>query len=275
MELLSSNILNSIFVIMSIGILWGGIQWAFIKRITNPRKKGRYKVILRNVVLIALIFLVVRVWVEGFNQLITLFGFMSAALTLTLKDNLLNLTGGFIIMWRGSFAEGDYVSIKDHKGIVRNFGLFYFVLEEVKSGSVAGKTYKKVKIPNSYVSSYPFSVLEINRFIQFNRHYTFSFASRVSKLSDFKDQLQEKLQTMIHAQEMAFKGAEKREYQKRLKAHTYFKPTCLLEIDQEKPKGITLTISGHCTLHNEAQLNQFIDTHVIEFSRDSEVQLAT
>jgi small-conductance mechanosensitive channel len=70
--------------------------------------------------------LLARIWVQGFGQLIAVLGLVSAALVVINKDNIINLVGFLIIMWRGLFSENDLIQVQSFRGVVQNVGVLYF-----------------------------------------------------------------------------------------------------------------------------------------------------
>ncbi|MBM3464439.1 MAG: mechanosensitive ion channel family protein, partial [Armatimonadetes bacterium] len=88
-----------------------------------------------------------RIWLAGFQTLLTMLGLVSAALTIVLKDVLINLAGWVFIMLRKPFRVGSRVQIDRFSGDVVDIGLFQFALMEIKEQS----TGRILHIPNGLV----------------------------------------------------------------------------------------------------------------------------
>ncbi|MBU2512348.1 mechanosensitive ion channel family protein [bacterium] len=107
------------------------------------------------IILIAAI-LIIWLWLENLQPILTFFGIIAAALTITLKEVLLNLAGVLFILWRNIFAVGDRIEVDTHKGDVVGIGLFYFTMLEIGNWVDAEQsTGRIIKVPNSRVLTQP------------------------------------------------------------------------------------------------------------------------
>jgi hypothetical protein len=111
----------------------------------------KYKRRLSYIFSFILVFLIAKIWVEGFIHLFALLGFVSAALVITQKEGLMNLTGGILISWRDLFAEHDLIQVQTYQGYVKSIGLFYVTLQEVSVENKYIPSGKTIKLPNSLV----------------------------------------------------------------------------------------------------------------------------
>ena len=153
---LFSKCLHSLLIIL---LLWGG-HW-LINRFVRKRSPDlnthySWKTGTRYTFWLLGIILVGRLWVEGVHTLFTILGLIGAALTITQKEALMNLTGWGVILWRNLFVIGDHIQIGINQGDVVGMGPFYFTLMEI--GNWVGgdqSTGRIVKVPNCLVWTIP------------------------------------------------------------------------------------------------------------------------
>lgn len=98
------------------------------------------------------VFLIGRMWFEGFQSISTYLGFLSAGLAIALQDPLANLAGWIFIMWRRPFAVGDRVQIAETRGDVIDQRIFMFTVMEIGNWVDAEQsTGRVIHIPNGKV----------------------------------------------------------------------------------------------------------------------------
>ena len=96
--------------------------------------------------------LLVRIWFEWFQSVLTLLSVIAAALTIVSKEILNNLFSYTIIMWRGLFRIGDRVQIGTTIGDVVQLGPMYISLVETGGGELGDMASGRfVKVPNKEV----------------------------------------------------------------------------------------------------------------------------
>lgn len=149
------NITDSFYALILITII--GLTTHIITRKYNNSERKRKQ--LRNRILyvcfLIYLFLLARIWVEGFTQILAVLGFVSAALVITNKESIMNLVGWLIINWRELFTEGDLVQLDKNKGYIKSIGLLYITMEETIEQSGYLKTGRILKIPNNHVILHP------------------------------------------------------------------------------------------------------------------------
>jgi len=101
---------------------------------------------------IALVF-VIRIWFQGFQQLSTVVGLISAGIAIALKDPLVNLAGWAFIVWRRPFEVGDRIEVgRGVAGDVIDLRIFAFTLMEIGNWVHADQSTGRVMhIPNGRV----------------------------------------------------------------------------------------------------------------------------
>ena len=94
-----------------------------------------------------------RIWFpQGFPDLTTFFGLVSAGIAISLKDIFLNMAGWIFIIWRRPFAVGDRIQIGDHAGDVIDVRVFHFTLNEIGNWVDADQsTGRIIHVPNGKV----------------------------------------------------------------------------------------------------------------------------
>lgn len=262
------NLLETGIAIVLVVILDLIIERIIAKRSSSQKKSKKTRLIVRNVLIICLAIFLAKIWIQGFGHFLAFIGFVSAALTIAQKENILNLTGGFIIMWRDAFSEGDYVSIKEYEGIVTNLGIFYFTLEEANWCDLSNRSGKIVKVPNSFISLYPFSIYSFENFILYSQKYVFKFDSDQEKLLSLISNLNQKVNDYVYKLSVDFKGDVLREYKRLISRGKFSEMEVKLKLQQKKPAGYVVNISGHLPCKYINDVNTLIETEVTEYIKN-------
>jgi small-conductance mechanosensitive channel len=98
------------------------------------------------------ILLVGRVWFNGFQDIATFLGLLSAGLAIALGDLVTNVVAWVFILWRRPFEVGDRIQIGAHAGDVIDQRIFQFTLMEIGNWVEADQsTGRIVHIPNGKV----------------------------------------------------------------------------------------------------------------------------
>ncbi len=271
--LLDSNIISTLIVIVAVVVTDIVIELLFLKKVSNRRRKKRLKVITRNILIGFLMLCLIKIWVEGFIHILALVGFVSAALTITQKENILNLTGGLIIMWRNAFSEGDYISILGNSGIINNIGIFYFTIDEVIPYTLNEQTGKQIKIPNSLISLHPFKIHQFDHFLVIDKSYYYSFKSEVTKLNNFCVDLEALLNQKIKQLSESLTTEEKKEYIKLNNKKTLIQITVHLSLVQNDHNGYKMRVWGHCPASQVLTFYHFIEEQIMLQTKDKKINL--
>ena len=132
---------------------------AIIKKqlIKLKNNKTKYKLlqfikIIINIIEFLIIYLL---WENNIKNIITLISFISAAITLSLKDIIFNLFAGIYIKINKPFILEDRIEINNYKGDVINIGTFSFELLEINEEYGNQSTGIILDIPNSNIFSHP------------------------------------------------------------------------------------------------------------------------
>lgn len=123
-----------------------------LRRATDNEAAYRWNRTSKYINFAIIFFLIGRVWIEGFQSLITYLGLLSAGLAIALQDVLKNFAGWLFILWRKPFDLGDRVQIGKDTGDVIDMRLFQFTLLEVGNWVDADQsTGRLIHIPNGRV----------------------------------------------------------------------------------------------------------------------------
>lgn len=132
---------------------------------------------LRYVVYFMSVFLIGRIWLEGFQSLATFLGLLSAGLAIALKDVVADFAAWLFLLWRKPFHIGDRIEIGNHRGDVIDKRVFKFTIIEVGNWVAADQsTGRVIHIPNhrvfldsiaNYTSGFSFIWDEVNVHLTF------------------------------------------------------------------------------------------------------------
>ena len=147
------NILDTGIVFLVVMLAYGIANIVIGVKTEGQRQRRCFRVRAFYLASIVFIFLLARIWVEGFTHLVAVLGLVSAALVITNKETIMNVVGWLVITWRDLFAEDDLIQIQQYKGYVKSIGLLYFTLSEVSSVNCRNITGKIVRIPNGLTSN--------------------------------------------------------------------------------------------------------------------------
>lgn len=127
-----------------------------IKYIKNPRKK--YNVNRRFQITLAIIYsiMIMWIWEEYIRQFITLISFITAGITIALKDVIANFFGGIYIKIAKPFELEDRIEIKNVKGDIVNINMMNFeVLEIGERVNSEQSTGRIIHMPNQIIFTEP------------------------------------------------------------------------------------------------------------------------
>lgn len=149
---LSENLIQSLIIIAG---LWTA-RYLFLRivfrQVTTPAAHYAYRRYSTQVLFVIGLFLVGRVWIEGFQSLATFLGLLSVGLALALRDLLNNLAGWVFLMIRKPFTLGDRIEVMGVKGDVIDKRMFSFTIVEVGNRVRAEQsTGRVIHIPNGKI----------------------------------------------------------------------------------------------------------------------------
>ncbi len=120
-------------------------------KINNNRLQYKTLNFIKLIISIIQILIIYLIWENNIKNAMTLISFVSAAITLSLKDYILNLFAGFYIKLYKPFKLEDRIEIKGQKGDVINLGSLFFELLEISDNYGHQSTGVVSIIPNSII----------------------------------------------------------------------------------------------------------------------------
>ncbi len=145
-------------LLASVGVLafvWLGkmLGESIVHRQVEDLKTGyKFKKTISYTLYTLAIFIIGRIWFDGFGDLATFLGLLSAGIAIALKDPLVNLAGWLYILWIRPFEVGDRIEIGGKMGDVIDQRLFTFATMELGNWVHAEQsTGRIVFIPNGAV----------------------------------------------------------------------------------------------------------------------------
>jgi len=127
----------------------------FLVKIKNNKKQYNILQFIKILVNITEILIIYLLWESNIKNVITLISFISAAITLSLKDLVFNFFSGIYIKLNKSFKVEDRIEINKYKGDVINLGIFNFEILETTEEHGNQSSGIIVEIPNSYIFLHP------------------------------------------------------------------------------------------------------------------------
>jgi small-conductance mechanosensitive channel len=261
---LSEKIINTVILLF----LFGGAYVLFLAIIKYKDIEDKNKYRKRFLYISGFIasYFIGRLWMEGFVPLFAFLGLISAALTITQKESLMNLTGWLIIMWRQLFTEGDRIEIGTATGYVESMGIFYVTLSEYYPQK--GKTSSKriIKIPNGLVIHHPVvNHTKVSNFLE----YRFSLlVTPDSNLKSVRNLLVSVFEEKIYPK--YFKLSEKdklKHFPAMIKV--YFKPKF------DEPSGVEAIANYYCHPKDHIELErEYTELVLLELRNQKEIKLS-
>ncbi|MNL91257.1 Mechanosensitive ion channel [compost metagenome] len=121
----------------------------------SAKDKYKYSQYLNLLHIIAITVGLIIIWNSILPNILSFLGLFTAALTVSLKDVIVNIIGGVYILTTSLFSVGDRVILGDIKGDVVAINLSRFTLLEVDNNYNCGQsTGKLVDVPNSLIFSH-------------------------------------------------------------------------------------------------------------------------
>ena len=120
-------------------------------KISNNKLQYKLLQFIQLVINICEVLIIYLLWENSIKNIITLISFISAAITLSLKDLIFNLFAGIYIKINKPFKLEDRIEIDANKGDVINIGTFSFELLEINENFGNQSTGIVLIIPNSTI----------------------------------------------------------------------------------------------------------------------------
>ncbi|HBH62641.1 MAG TPA: mechanosensitive ion channel protein MscS [Nitrospiraceae bacterium] len=152
----SSRILSSVVAVILIGLVRWTIIFSVYQKTEDSRTRYRWRKGSLYILSIILVFIVGRIWYQGFRDVSTYLGLLSAGVAIALKDVLTNFAGWLFIFVRQPFQIGDRIRIGTHMGDVIDLRIFQFTIMEIGEWVHADQhTGRIIHIPNGKIFGEP------------------------------------------------------------------------------------------------------------------------
>ena len=146
------KVLYSLIAIIFIMILRRVTVKLFLRNSEDVRDRYYYTNAIKYTYSAILIIALITIWFSEFRSIATFLGLVGAALTIALKDPIVNLAAWLFILARQPFKIGDRVQIGEHQGDVIDIRLFQFTINEIGNWVDADQsTGRIIHIPNGIV----------------------------------------------------------------------------------------------------------------------------
>jgi small-conductance mechanosensitive channel len=240
------------------------------KRIADIRNRYIWRQTISYIILALGILLVIRLWFEWFQSILTVLSLIAAALTIVAKELILNFLAYGIIIWRGLFTVGDRIQIGDHAGDVTEIGPSYFSLAEIGHWiSTDEPTGRSVKVPNSTILTQPVA--------NYARGMSLIWNEITISLTASSDWRQAKSLLITIGQKRGYTVTEEEQHALRTSTEeimfTRTDPDVHCRIEEEK---LTLTLRYLCKFHQRHTTEQQIwDDILDQFSSKDAITLLT
>jgi small-conductance mechanosensitive channel len=146
------KIISTVIILILAIVLRFFILNILFRKIKDSQHRYKWRKNSSAVLVILVILIIGRIWLTGFESIITFLGLLSAGLAFALKDPIANIAARFFIMWRRPFHVGDRIQIGDLTGDIIDIRLFQFSVLEVGNWVDADQsTGRIVHVPNAQV----------------------------------------------------------------------------------------------------------------------------
>ncbi|MFI4938716.1 MAG: mechanosensitive ion channel family protein [Candidatus Berkiellales bacterium] len=257
-EIISSysiKLINSLMLAIVFLGVYLIVKFIVSRRVKIRKQRSQINIRLKYAFFILFMIFFIKIWVEGFVQILAFIGFLSAAITLTQKDNLMNLVGWLIINWRGLFSEEDYIKISNFSGYVKSIGFLYFTLIEASPDFPESPTGRIIKVPNGMVARNPVINFSHEKFVECTLNYIFKPKGDFAKIEDLFVKLKNEIHRYLTEKNGSVEALE---------------PKYSIKLRQEKPAGYEMIFLFYCKHADKTQLQQRINKLVVDYSLNHE-----
>jgi small-conductance mechanosensitive channel len=262
---LYGNATRTLLTLAALLLTYVVINLIAMRRIESQKQRRRFRIRSFYITAIISLFLLARIWVEGFTHLLYALGLVSAALVISNKESIMNIIGWFIINWRELFIEDDLIQIQNFKGYVKHLGLMYVTLAEASDkgkGSISGRV---IRVPNGWVSNN--ALINFSQTSHLIEQQILLIVNAQSDINLAKQILRDVVSFQLNKHYQ-----NKKEYSMdylRKRNHQYadnlsLEPSVSVETKHEKPSGILITIHYFCFARYEDKLHKRIWGQLLE-----------
>lgn len=146
------KILYTLIAIVVLIIFRYGGRSLIYRNTREPKDRYSYQNTLKYLLNVFFVIAVTIIWINEVRSVATFIGLISAALTIALKDAVVNIAGWVFIVIRKPFSVGDRVAISGHEGDVIDIRLYQFTINEIGNWVDADQsTGRIIHIPNGKI----------------------------------------------------------------------------------------------------------------------------
>lgn len=244
------------------------VKFFLSRKVKTKKLRHQYNIRLKYLFFILFMIFFVRIWVDGFKQILAFIGFLAAAITLTQKDTLMNLVGWLIINWRGLFSEEDFIKISHYTGYVKSIGFLYFSLIEASAEFPEVRTGRVIKVPNGFVTKNAITNYSHQKFVECTINFIFKPKGTFNEIEPLFLVLQKEMLNYLkkHQERLMHKRERKEPLDN-------YMPRYHVKIRQEKPAGYEMIFLFYCRHADKMQVIYTINKLVDEYTASNEALL--
>lgn len=258
------HLFDSIVALIVIAIMGIIILLFASRRAEGNRKKRQLKIRTLYLCVILFLFVMARIWIEGFTHLLAILGLVSAALLIVNKETIMNFVGWMIINWRNLFIEGDLIVIQHYKGYVRYIGFLYITLSEVSEQGVNHVTGRVIRVPNGLLATNALiNLSQTSHLREQQQMIIVTNDSDIISTSKFLRSSAQQIITSCYKDKKEFSIDYLRRRNKHLAEHIDLTPRISIQPIWTKPGGIQFTIYYYCFDCDADKLQQQLLTIIL------------
>jgi small-conductance mechanosensitive channel len=268
---LQTKVLESLVVILALSVLHLVLGRVIVPRVHDIYIRYRIRKTAGYVLVLIGLFVVGRVWIRGFQAMVTYLGILSAGVAIALRDPLVNLAAWIFIVWRRPFEVGDRIQVGSNAGDVIDIRIFQFTLMEIGNWVGADQsTGRIIHMPNGKVFSEPLANYSKGfQYIWNEIAVLVTFESNWRKAKELLARIGSK-----HAEELSTSAEERvrQAARKFMIFYTKLTPTVYTSV---KDSGILLTIRYLCEPRRRRGTEEAIWEDILtEFARHGDIDFA-
>ncbi|OQX86751.1 mechanosensitive ion channel protein MscS [candidate division KSB1 bacterium 4484_87] len=269
--LFQEKFLESLLIIVVLGLIRYLVLNLVYREIEDTRKRYRWRKSVTYILTLIGLFLVGRIWFQGFQSIATFFGIFAAGIAIALQDLLVNIAGWLFIMWRRPFDVGDRIEINEHAGDVIDRRLFMFTLMEIGRWVEAEQsTGRVIHIPNGWVFKHSLA--------NYSRGFSFIW-NEIPVLLTFESDWEKAKQILFtianeHAESLS-QSAEKRIKAAAKKYMIFYSKLTPIVWTSVKDSGVLLTMRYLCDPRKRRSSEQAIWESILHaFAKEDDIDFA-
>lgn len=271
LQKINTHMVDTLIALLIIVLAYSFIHFFFIRKIDGSRRKRSAKIRAFYIACLIFLFVITRIWIEGFTHLLAVLGLVSAALVVTNKETIMNVVGWLIITWRGLFSEDDLIQVQQYKGYVKSIGILYITLFEVSEGFNGNISGRVIRVPNGLVSTNA-----LINFSQASQLFEQRFSLVITQESCIDDAINFVRDKVNEVVADFYKGNKEfsldyfAKYSKQLAKHLNLETKIVIRAKLDKPTGIELNVSYYCLSPDADKLQHKIWMELLESIKQEE-----